>query len=200
MTATYTTEGPPGPEGPQGPAGSVGPQGPTGPEGPAGPAGPQGPQGLTGADGPQGPEGPQGPQGPQGIQGPAGESGLVVREQVVYTTSSIADGATEDASVTISPSYRIIRIETDRAARVRVYSSTADRTADASRPVGTDPTGDHGVLLDFVTTVGELDWRLTPAVDGYTEDGTDQVPVAIGNLSGAASTVQVTLTLVRTEA
>lgn len=116
-----------------------------------------------------------------------------------FTTSTLADGAIENDTVTIYPGYRILHVATDRAARVRAYASAADRTADASRPPGTDPTGDHGVLLDVVTTSGDLDWRMTPAVDAYTDDETSNVPVAVTNMSGASHTVQVTLTLIRTE-
>ncbi len=99
----------------------------------------------------------------------------------------------------MKPGYRLLKIETDIPARVRVYDSTAARTADASRPIGTDPTGAHGVILDFVTTVSILEWWLNPVVDGYTTAGTDSVPVAITNLSGSTDTVTVTLTWIRSE-
>lgn len=204
-----------GPQGPQGPpgvdggAGSVGPQGPkgdtgdTGPQGPkgdTGDTGPQGPQGPQGIQGPQGDTGPQGPQGPTGATGPAGaDGGFAARTTATVTTASLSNNATETNTLTLKPGYRLIKIETDVAARVRVYDSTTSRTADASRAVGTDPTGAHGVILDFVTTPSTLSWWLSPVVDGYTADATDTVPVAITNLSGATDTVTVTLTWVRSE-
>ena len=115
------------------------------------------------------------------------------------TTASLANNATEDTTVTLKPGYRLLKVETDVAARVRVYDSTANRTADAARAVGTDPTGEHGVILDFVTTAGNLAWWLNPVVDGYTTAGTDTVPLAITNVSGSTDTVTVTLTWIRSE-
>jgi hypothetical protein len=167
---------------------------------PAGPQGIQGEPGPAGADGAVGPEGPAGPQGIQGEPGPAGaDGGFVSRTTSEITTSSLANNATEDTTVTLKPGYRLLKVETDVAARVRVYDSTASRTADASRPIGTDPTGAHGVILDFVTTVSTLEWWLNPVVDGYTTANNDTVPLAITNLSGSTDTVTVTFTWVRSE-
>lgn len=205
-------DGAQGPAGPQGPQGETGPQGPPGIDGAAGAAGPQGPKGDTGDTGPQGPQGPQGiqgpqgdtgpqgPQGPTGATGPAGaDGGFAARTTATVTTASLSNNATEDNTLTLKPGYRLIKIETDVAARVRVYDSTTSRTADASRAIGVDPTGAHGVILDFVTTPSILTWWLNPAVDGYTAANDDTVPVAVCNLSGATDTVTVTLTWVRSE-
>ena len=115
------------------------------------------------------------------------------------TTSSLATNATEDITSVLKPGYRLLKVETDVAARVRVYDSTAHRTADASRAIGTDPTGVHGVILDLVTTVSDLSWWLSPVVDGYTADSTDSVPLTITNLSGGTDTVTIIFTWVRSE-
>ena len=115
------------------------------------------------------------------------------------TTASLPSNNTENVSLTLKPGYRVLCIETDKAARVRAYDSTASRTADASRPVGTDPTGQHGVIFDVVTTASTLTWWLNPVVDGYTTDAGDTVPLAVTNLSGSTGTVTVTLTWVRSE-
>ena len=70
--------------------GEMGPQGPAGPQGETGATGPQGPQGETG---PQGPAGQQGPQGETGPQGPAGDSGIVSRQEM----------SPSDTTVTLQP-------------------------------------------------------------------------------------------------
>ncbi len=111
----------------------------------------------------------------------------------------MANGASEDISITLKPGYRLLKVETDVAARVRVYNSADHRTADASRAIGTDPTGVHGVILDLVTTVASLVWWLSPVVEGYTENATDTIPLSITNLSGSAHTVTVTFVWVRSE-
>lgn len=103
--------------------------------------------------------------------------------------------------MTLAKSYRIIRLATDRAARVRLYTTLAKRDADASRPIGTMPTGDHGLVIEFVTTAGDLDWDTSPVVDGsdgkVAPDGV--IPFTVTNLSGATSTVACTLTWIATE-
>ena len=183
-----------------GPEGSQGETGPAGPAGVDGAQGPQGPQGDQGPPGPAGADGAIGPQGPQGDPGPAGaDGGFVARTTATLTTASLADDATEDNTITLKPGYRLLKVETDIAARVRIYDSTASQTADASRQIGTDPTGAHGVILDFVTTPSVLAWWLNPAVDGYMTTATDTVPVSVTNLSGSTDTVTVTLTWVRSE-
>ena len=99
----------------------------------------------------------------------------------------------------MKPGYRLLKVETDVAARVRVYDSIDHRTADAARAIGTDPSGVHGVILDLVTTASTLAWWLSPVVDGYTENAGDTVPLAITNLSGSTDTVTVIFTWVRSE-
>jgi hypothetical protein len=115
----------------------------------------------------------------------------------VITTASLAVNATENSTVTMSPGYRLHTIETDRACRVRLYTTSAKRTADASRLVGVDPTGDHGLMLEFVAT-GAVAYDLSPLVDGYCPTGND-VYYAIENRSAGTSTVEVTFGWIRTE-
>ena len=189
--------------GPAGPQGSQGIQGEPGPAGADGATGPAGPQGLKGDPGDDGAVGPAGPQGPQGDPGPAGadgaDGGFASRTTSEITTSSLANNASEETTVTLKPGYRLLKVETDIAARVRVYDSTASRTADTARAIGTDPSGVHGVVLDLVTIPSILAWWLSPVVDGYTVDATDTVPLSITNLSGTTDTVTVTFTWVRSE-
>lgn len=61
------------------------------------------------------------------------------------------------------------------------------RSADLSRPVGTDPTGNHGVLLDLELTPGKLEYVITPSVALFAPAGFGAIPATITNKSGAAS-------------
>jgi len=135
----------------------------------------------------------------KGEQGEPGSVTFEARTTVAATTASLADGAIEDTTVKMEAGYRLLKVETDVVARVRVYDSTAHRTSDAARAVGVDPTGVHGVILDLVTTVSDLSWWLSPVVDGYTADAGDTVPIAVTNISGSTDTVTVTFTWVRSE-
>lgn len=173
--------------------------GPAGPTGATGPTGPAGETGATGATGPAGPQGIQGIQGPAGADGADGADGFAPRTDAEIVTSSIADDAWWSGTATLKPGYRLLKIQTDVPARVRVYDSTVSRTADVGRGIGTDPTGPHGVILDFVTTATYLEWWLNPVVDGYTTDGTDSVPILVTNLSGGTAVITVTLTWTRSE-
>lgn len=118
-----------------------------------------------------------------------------------HTSSSLAVNARQSTTFTLkdAAAFRVYKVETDRAARVRLYTTTAKRDADATRPVGTDATGDHGVLLDLVTTSGVLSLELSPSVDAYLPGTAGTVPVTVDNLSAGTSTVLVTFTYVRTE-
>jgi hypothetical protein len=119
------------------------------------------------------------------------------RRTASITTSSLADAASATGTIELAPSYRILRVTTDKAARVRLYTSTTRRDADASRPMGTDPVGDHGLLMEQITST-DLDWDLSPVVDGYCETGLS-ASWAVTNLSGSTAPVTITLAWVPTE-
>jgi hypothetical protein len=110
---------------------------------------------------------------------------------VTYTTASLANNAIEKGTVSLGKNYLISNISTDVPARVRVYLSTATRDADEARAVGVDPTDDHGVMVDLVTTVGELSWSMSPSVAGHCAT---VAGISVTNLSGSTDTVTVTFT------
>jgi hypothetical protein len=89
------------------------------------------------------------------------------------TVPALASGAS--ASITFAPSaagMRLLKLSTNKRARVRMYGDTAARAADVARGIGTDPTGDHGVLLDYANTTtasGGLR-RLSPQPDMHNLD------------------------------
>jgi Collagen triple helix repeat (20 copies) len=130
------------------------------------------------------------------IEGP---TGLRVRSTATWTTASLANNAVGSGTVTIAAGYRMLQVSTDKAARVRLYTSTGKRDADVARPVGTDPSGDHGLMLEYVTTASVLAADLSPQVDAFTHDGGASVPYAVTNLSGTTGTIMTILNYVRTE-
>lgn len=131
---------------------------------------------------------------------------LPEREDLDFDTPSLAAGE-EYASLNLGlyHSVRLMRFESDVPCRFRLYMSNADRLADAARPIGTDPTGDHGLICEIVTTAGELVFRLSPQVDASNLVAPVPGPysniyyVAIENMSGATNVVNCTLTYIRTE-
>jgi hypothetical protein len=134
------------------------------------------------------------------IDPPSG-GGSPSRADVVKTTASLADAAVETGTVALGKSFMLLRVMADRACRVRLYTTAQHRTDDASRPIGTDPTGEHGVILDANLVAGNLTLDLAPLALGTCLESSVSVdiPYAIQNKSGATSTVQVTFTAITME-
>ena len=134
---------------------------------------------------------------------PTGGSGggLQTRSTGVGTTSSLADDATGNLDITGFKSYALMAITTDRAAWVRIYANAASRTADASRAETTDPAPDAGVIAEVITSGAET-VLITPGAFGFNFESTPTtvIPCAVTNKSGAAATVQVTLSILQLEA
>lgn len=127
-------------------------------------------------------------------------NGLQSRGALSGTTSSLADDAEGNLDITGYKGYALMSIEVDRAARVRVYTHSAARSADASRDSLTDPAPDAGVVAEIITT-GAATVQISPAAFGYSFEATPNttIPCRITNLSGSASTVEVTLTALQLE-
>ena len=207
-----------GPTGPVGPEGPIGPDGPTGPQGRTILYGTAAPTGGTGVDddfylrtttnelygpknttwpapvsliGPTGPTGATGATGAAGSNGTNGADGVVaVRNTEVFTGSVTAAGLSTD--ITLYPNYQILSVECDIAdIRVRIYSDTTARTADAGRILGISPNTASGIFLEVVTINGTL--HMAPVPNGYTTDETSTVPVRFDHSYG--STQSVTLTV-----
>ena len=133
--------------------------------------------------------------------GGSGSSSLESRATASATTSSIANDVADDISVTGYNSYALLKVETDRAAWVTIYTSSSARSSDSSRDINTDPEPGSGVISEVITT-GASTQILSPAVIGFNESTSDNgtIYMKVVNKSGSTSTVQVTLTLVKIEA
>lgn len=166
---------------------SVGLIGATGATGPAGVSNVPGPAGSTGATGPVGATGSTGPTGATGtgVGGP--------RSTVTYTTQSLGAGATETGTVVLGLSYRVFSVATNNPARVRLYTTAAARTADASRLVGVDPATTAGCVLDFLTTAGLLSFSLNPQPVGANLENSPTTAIPISVTATNAGAVTVTL-------
>lgn len=121
-----------------------------------------------------------------------------VREDASFSATSLANNAIASNTVNIASRYQLLHITTNHPCRVRLYTSTAKRDADLTRPIGTDPTGDHGLMFEFISTTELLSADLSPVVDGFAD--TAAIPYSITNLSGATQTITVMLNHVKTGA
>lgn len=76
-------------------------------------------------------------------------------QELQFSTSSLAANASENINTVVAKMLLCKEVTTNRAARIRAYSTSAFRLADASRPVGTETVNDN-CLLEVVTTSLEL--------------------------------------------
>ena len=131
-----------------------------------------------------------------------GEGGgtTATRESIVYTSPILAAGQTYTTSIDIAAGYRILFISTTISSRIRLYTKVAGQTADLTRPIGSRPYENNGLLLDYATAPYLLSADLNPTVDGFTFDQTSiSVPLTITNLEAYAAPVQLTLIYIKTE-
>jgi len=97
-------------------------------------------------------------------------------------------------------SYLLYKLEVNRAAWVRVYTSTAARGNDSGRSMDEDPAPGSGVIAEVITT-GADTVVFTPAVLGFNDESTpvDSIYLAVTNMSSSTGSVTTTLTLLKTE-
>lgn len=123
-----------------------------------------------------------------------------VRASFDHVTSVLAAGVTEASEITAFPGWRVIRLQTNRPARVRLYPTSAQRDADLLRGVGIKPKGNSGRLLEVVTYAGQLTWDMNPTVDLAATDKLDPTFfLSVTNLDSVTGPVVTTYTYVRTE-
>jgi hypothetical protein len=120
------------------------------------------------------------------------------RSTVSHTTASLAADASEDASLTVPKSYGILHVSTNYPARVRLYLSSAQRTADAARDELTDPEGDHGCILEVITTGSVLALDLSPVAFGICPTGTTAY-LTVKNKDTVSRAITVSLSVLELE-
>ncbi len=120
------------------------------------------------------------------------------REDATFAATALASHASSTNTVNIATRYQLLHITTSHPCRVRLYASVAQRDADLTRPIGTDPTGNHGLLFEFISTSELLSADLSPLIDGFSNSVA--IPYSVTNLSGATQTITVTLNHVKTGA
>jgi hypothetical protein len=133
--------------------------------------------------------------------GGGGGGTLSTRTTRAITTASLANGASASATITGFSGYALLSVQTSAAAWVTVYTSSASRTADASRVITDDPVPGSGVLAEVITT-GAQTQTFTPGVFGYNDETipTTDIQIKVVNRSGASAAITVTVKLLQLEA
>lgn len=111
--------------------------------------------------------------------------------------SSLSIGERVNFNLALSKTFLISAVDVSHSGlRLRLYPSAGLRSVDASRPIGVDPTGSHGLLLEFVSTPTLKSMWLSPAVVGYRIDA--NVAASLDSTEGSdGNSVNVQLTWVR---
>ena len=126
--------------------------------------------------------------------GGGGGAGLTSRATADATASGLADGSSANLTITAAKTYALLKIQTSHAAWVSIYTSSAARTADASRLEVTDPQPGSGVIAEVITTDGAIQ-AITPGTIGWNDDGTPSTNVYVKVVNKSGSTQDLTVTL-----
>ena len=128
-------------------------------------------------------------------------SGLQSRATGQATSTSLANNAAGNLTITAAKTYALHKIQTSHAAWVVVYTDSTARTQDASRTESTDPLPGSGVIAEVITSDGATQ-PITPGTIGWNNEGTPTTNayVKVVNKSGSTADVTVTLHFVALEA
>lgn len=126
-------------------------------------------------------------------------NGGALRQSAQITTDAIGVNVTDDSQViALGKGCMVLRLATDYPAWVRIYSSEAAQIADASRLQTVDPAGEHGVLLEVITSESNLSIDLSPGVLCYSLESSPEanLPVSVTNLGTQEVNVTITATFI----
>lgn len=124
------------------------------------------------------------------------------RATATATTVSLAPSATDTSTtITLSQGYRLYSIQTSRPARVELYDTAAQMTADATRAFGAAPDSAAGVAFDYITPAAATTYTLSPLVEGVNLESSPSAAISmrVTNMDVSTGTVTVTLVWIRTE-
>ena len=129
------------------------------------------------------------------------DGGSTTRGVVYGTTSSLAQNAIGNITITGHKSYLLMNVGLSTAGWFRLYTDSASRTSDASRSVGEDPAAGSGVIAEVVTTGLSTSIKISPFVAGGNMDSTPSTNmyVAIKNLSSTSQAITANLTILKLE-
>lgn len=135
--------------------------------------------------------------------GGGGGTSLGTRQDFNNSTSAThANDVDESIVITAYKSYALLKLSVSHPAWVRIYPTSAARTADASRTISEDPTPGSGVIAEVITTGVNEDVLFTPALIGFNDDATPSTNVylAVMNKSGGQQSISVEMTVLQLEA
>jgi hypothetical protein len=120
----------------------------------------------------------------------------VVRQQASFLTGLLATGVVEEGVVSLAVLFEVVQVTLSCAARLRLYSTVAARTADANRLAATWAVAGSGLILE-VKSAGALVQNLDPHAFGASLELVPSafIPYAVQNLD-VTGTVSVGFTFI----
>lgn len=119
------------------------------------------------------------------------------RQTYAADTTSLAPNASTNLDFSLAKEFIVLKISTSLKARVRAYTTAANRTADSNRDTSVAPTGEHGVIFDVETegTAPNCSWTLFPKAIGANEETTPTttIPFRVTNLDTNSGVITVSV-------
>jgi len=121
---------------------------------------------------------------------------LAGRQPVTASVANLPHNQTRSGSiVTFGKSFLIFSTQVNTDARIRLYGSQSYLINDLSRPIGTDPVPNAGVIMDLVLSGSPslYNYTLSPMVNGANMDPitNNNIYYTVTNLSGVTSNISM---------
>jgi hypothetical protein len=134
--------------------------------------------------------------------GGGGGTGLGSRTTVGGTTGALAINSVGNLSITGFKTYALLGIYVEIPAWVRLYSSAAARTADASRLENQDPQPGAGIIAEVITTTNDQTVLFTPATIGFNSETpvSTTIYASVKNKGTGVATIEIAMSVIQLEA
>ena len=119
-----------------------------------------------------------------------------------FTSGSLTVNASEiDTVTTTCYAFQIFNISVNTPCRIRFYGTMASATADLSRLSSTPPTGNLGLMAEFLFISTALSWICSPVPTCFNNDASPSqiIYMTVQNIGASTTTITVTATLLKLE-
>jgi hypothetical protein len=119
-----------------------------------------------------------------------------------FTSGSLAINTSQIYTVsTTCYTFQILTISVNTPSRIRFYGTNATATSDLSRLSSTTPSGNVGLMAEFVFTSTQLSWICSPVPICFNNDSilNQNIYMTIQNLGNSTSTITVSATILKLE-
>ena len=132
--------------------------------------------------------------------GGGGGSGLTSRTTSAAVANNVANGGSQNITITAAKTYALLKIQTSHAAWVTLYTSLTAQQNDSGRLETADPQPGSGVIAEVITSDGATQ-PITPGTIGWNDETTPSANVyaKVVNKSGSTQNITVTLHFVQLE-